>query len=255
MKKNINIDDLPIKPVNNNSPIPLYHQIEADLRRLMTTGLIAASDVLPPELQLSEAYGVGRHTMREALSRLAADDLITRRAGMGTIVNSSRERLRFYLNRSFSHQMAAMGRTARSKVLDSGVGIFNETHPDIFADYQGEKFFYLQRLRYGDDEPIGLQSTLLVHRFAEGLENENLHDQSLYEVLSSKYNIVITTMNHIVTAEKADELHAESLEIEIGEPVLLIKTSAYVTQNTLIELTSSYYRADRYEYNTTTNFL
>ena len=82
----IHIYDLKINPIDTRSPIPLYYQVEADLRTLLNSEMVAPGDLLPTEHDLAEAYGVGRHTIRTALSRLVNDHLIVRKAGHGTIV-------------------------------------------------------------------------------------------------------------------------------------------------------------------------
>lgn len=254
MKKSLHIDNLPITAVDTDSPIPLYHQIESDLRRLIANGIISPSDVLPPEIELSKAYGVGRHTMREALSRLVADDLITRKAGLGTVVNENPNRTQFFLDRSFSNQMSAMGRDAKSHVLDISTGTFDESHPVILHQYIGRPYVFLQRLRLGDNEPIGLQYTLLVRDLCPGIEEEDFHNASLYDILASRYQISIAKMDYAVSAEKANDLHAEMLGIEPEALLLLVKTTTYIPGDRLIEFTRSHYRADRYEYHTTATF-
>jgi DNA-binding GntR family transcriptional regulator len=42
--------------------------------------------------------------MRQAMSRLVADDLIARQAGRGTFVKPQTDRADFYLDRSFTRQ-------------------------------------------------------------------------------------------------------------------------------------------------------
>jgi len=70
--KQLSLKDLPITPVDPHSPLPLYYQIENDLRALLQAGYLNAGDLLPPELELARAYGVGRHTIRTSLARLAS---------------------------------------------------------------------------------------------------------------------------------------------------------------------------------------
>ena len=50
--KVIEIADMDIVPVNPDSPVPLYYQIETDLRRLINSGVIPPSSTMPPELEL-----------------------------------------------------------------------------------------------------------------------------------------------------------------------------------------------------------
>ena len=87
--------DLPITPVDSTSPIPLYYQIEADLKHLISSEKLPAGALLPPEVELCRAYGVGRHTMRAAIGRLVNQELVERFAGRGTFVKSSPDRRKF----------------------------------------------------------------------------------------------------------------------------------------------------------------
>lgn len=254
-KKPLSIADLPISPVNPDSPIPLYHQIEADLRHLIAEQHLSPSDILPPELELSRAYGVGRHTMREALSRLVADDLITRKAGLGTMVNAQPDRTHFYLDRSFTRQMAELGRQAHSQILDFRYETIDENFPGVFHQQLGVQAFIIERLRFGDDEPIGIQSSILVSTNCPGIDRHNFAQESLYEVLAADYQIMISQIQHTVSAASATDLQAELLQIPPQTALLVVFTAAYTDSGALIEFTTSHYRADQYTYSTTHTYL
>jgi len=75
----------------------LPKQIARQIRQAMIDGRLRADDRLPGEEELAERYGVSRPTIREALKRLAAQNLIRSRRGPagGTFVNRpSQEELR-----------------------------------------------------------------------------------------------------------------------------------------------------------------
>ncbi|MBI2202336.1 MAG: GntR family transcriptional regulator [Candidatus Rokubacteria bacterium] len=72
-------------------PIPLYYQLEQDLRERIGAGEFRGSAPLPTEQRLCEAYGVSRITVRRALDSLLASGLIARRQGVGTFVNEPGE--------------------------------------------------------------------------------------------------------------------------------------------------------------------
>ncbi|MBE0689308.1 MAG: GntR family transcriptional regulator, partial [Anaerolineae bacterium] len=162
MPRQSHVGDLPIHPVNPDSPVPLYHQVENDLETLIKSGVIGTDDLLPPEVELSKVYGVGRQTIRMALSRLVANRLIERRAGRGTVILPEPERKSFYLDRSFTRQMAEMGMTTYSRVLLAAPGEVAANAPKSLRDQIGARCFYLTRLRYGNDRPIGLQYTTIM---------------------------------------------------------------------------------------------
>jgi GntR family transcriptional regulator len=242
---------LSITPVKADSPVPLYYQIENDLRRLIGAGKIPPGTTMPPELELCRLYGVGRHTMRMALSRLAADDLITRRAGRGTVVKPQTERIEFYLDRSFTRQMVEMGLEPHSKVLEVVNGQITAESPEILRQKEGESSLHLVRLRFGGKEPIGLQSTTILTAHCPGLDQYDFNQESLYDVLARNYQLVITEIKHTISATIADDFHAQLLRVTEGDPLLLVKTSAFVGKDQVIEHTLSHYRADKYEYRTT----
>lgn len=252
--KQIQIDDLAFKPVDAASPIPLYHQIEADLREMIVSGKLSPGDVLPPELELCTVYHVGRHTMRTALARLAMDNLIERKAGRGTVVKQPSIHTRFYLDRSFTRQMADMGLKSRSKVIDLSTGTINKQHPLPLHAKIDAPYLYLVRLRFGDDEPIGVQYATIVTELCPGLDKYDFNLHSLYDVLSREYQLVIHQITHTVSAVSADPIQAELLQVIEDDPLLLVNTVAFVHNREIIEYTTSYYRADKYEFSTTHTF-
>ena len=245
------LPDLPITPVDPDSPVPLYYQIEEDLRRLIRTGKISAQNAMPPELELCRAYGVGRHTMRMALARLVADKLIARRAGRGTFIKPQPDRMKFYLDRSFTRQMAELGRQAHSRVFALSLETVNEGSPEVFRFKVGTSCLHLLRLRLGDEEPIGLQASLILTELCPGLEGYDFTRQSLYDILARDYQLVVTEIQHTVSVVMAHEGQAQLLQISPGDPLLVVNTTTFLRNRQVIEYTTSYYRADKYEYSTT----
>lgn len=63
--------------------------IAADLREAILSGALSAHERLPGEQELADRFGVSRPTIREALKRLAAQNLVRSRRGPtgGTFVN------------------------------------------------------------------------------------------------------------------------------------------------------------------------
>lgn len=251
MNDTIPVDDLPILLPDETDALPLYRQIEDDLRRLIATGILAPGSTLPTELQLSQAYGVGRQTIRFALSRLVTDNLITRHAGRGTFVTHASDRMKFYLDRSFTRQMEELGMTARSKVLEMSSGIISERSPEPLRERMGAPFLNLVRLRYGDDEPIGIQATTILTEACDNIEAVDFATHSLYDVLATEYRLPIAKITHAISAAVAGDLQASLLQVARNAPLLVVNTTAYLENGQVIEYTSSYYRADKYEYSTT----
>ena len=70
--------------------VPLYYQLQTILTEKIQSGNLEAGQQLPTEAELGSQYGVSRITVRQALSKLEAENLIRREAGRGTFVNERR---------------------------------------------------------------------------------------------------------------------------------------------------------------------
>ena len=79
-----------MSPAADAQPQPSAgHQIAEQIRELILAGRLAADERLPGEQELAARFGVSRPTVREALKRLAAQNLIRTRRGAtgGNFVN------------------------------------------------------------------------------------------------------------------------------------------------------------------------
>ncbi len=246
----LSITDLPLTSVDPHSPVPLYHQISLDLRRLIEQQIIPPGSILPPETEINQAYGVGRQTVRKAIARLVDDNLVERYAGKGTFVRDHVERANFQLDRSFSQHVRDMGLEPHSRVLSQEEKTIDADSPEAMKKWKGAPSLRLERVRYGDQEPICYQSsTVLTHHCPE-LGQHDFSCKSLYEVLAKEFNLIIVKMDHLIRAVAADDYRAELLELPPGSPLLFVATTAFLEGGQMIELSFSYYRAERYEYRT-----
>lgn len=242
---------LPYVRVDPHSQVPLYHQIYLDLSGMIQRGMLAPGDMLPPEMEICRAYNVGRQTVRQAIAHLVDDDLVERFAGRGTFVRTQHAHTQFLLDRSFTQQMRELGRVPRTRLLRSEVSVVDGEKSPALQSWHNAPCLILERLRLGDDEPICHQTSVILLQRTPELDQVDFHTQSLYETITTRYHLVINRIDHIVRAVAADEYRAELLEVPAGTPLLFVATAAYTDDGNPIESSTTYYRADRYEYSTT----
>src|SRR5699024_8749499 len=74
--------------MTNKTPgkVLLHERIGEQLLEMIRNGDYPVGTKLPTDAQLSDQYGVGRHTMREAIRRLVELGLVERRQRAGTTV-------------------------------------------------------------------------------------------------------------------------------------------------------------------------
>jgi DNA-binding transcriptional regulator YhcF (GntR family) len=73
-------------PLDHQSEVPLYQQIESYLRQGIVSGSLAPETRLPASRQLARDLGVNRITVENAYSELEADGLVFSRVGSGTYI-------------------------------------------------------------------------------------------------------------------------------------------------------------------------
>jgi len=75
-----------MNPTESRRPVKSYEWVMNELKLRLDRGEMRAGDRLPSVEELAKTYGVGRSTVREALSALKAMGLIDIRQGGGTFV-------------------------------------------------------------------------------------------------------------------------------------------------------------------------
>ena len=73
-------------PLDRQSTVPVYQQIESHLRQGILSGSLAADTRLPASRQLAHDLGVNRITVENAYAELETEGLIYSRMGSGTYV-------------------------------------------------------------------------------------------------------------------------------------------------------------------------
>jgi DNA-binding GntR family transcriptional regulator len=96
---------------------PRYRQLADALIRDIEAGKYAVGALLPTEFELSDRYGVSRHTVREAFRRLADMGLISRRQGIGTRVQAKSAEHRYLASLSTLADLFQYTKRTRLKVL------------------------------------------------------------------------------------------------------------------------------------------
>ena len=242
------LDTLPIQPADPNSPIPLYFQVENDLRRLIYEEILPAGAIVPPEHELTKAYQVSRHTIRQALARMEADDLISRGAGRGTVVKQRKNLTMLSVARSFTTEMEAQGYTTRSEILEKASGTVGDHPIQALEKLAGTPCLSLTRLRFADNEPVCLQYSTILTSQCPDLGKHNFESASLYEVLSEHYKLYIHDIQYSLSAISADKIVAEQLGVGKDAPLLSVTTRASLKDGSVMEYSESLYRADKYQY-------
>jgi len=232
--------------IDFQSHIPYYYQLIEILKQHIKEGVWVPGDQISSELELCESYNVSRTVVRQALRELETDNIIVRRKGKGTFVAKQKinEGLIQKLT-GFYSDMVEKGLKPVTKVL------YQEILPATpqIAKYLdvpvGTEIIDIQRLRFIYDEPIQLVTTYIPLHLAPELINVDLTDRSLYEYLETEYNIKIARGTRFIEALLATEEEAKLLDIDEGDPLIMLDSVSYSNTGQVLEYYHALHRGDR----------
>jgi len=235
---------------DDNSPIPLYHQLKTILEDQINSSVLKPGDKIPSEKDLCEQYDISCTTVRQAINELVNIGKLIRVQGRGIFVTKYLTKEPYYHLSGLTSEMKHVGRTVRSTILQLEAVIPPE---EIFHKLhlkKNEPAVLIKRQRFAQDEGVqGIDiSYLPFGRFHELLQ-EDLTNQSLYELLIKKYNTIPTRGIQQVKSIGCPKEYSDLLQLSEGEPVIYFKEIVYDQKNLPFEHAENIYRGDRYTFN------
>lgn len=236
-------------PINRSSPIPYYVQVKELLRDWIKQGKWKTGDQLPGEHELCASFDVSRPVIRQALSELTSEGLVTREKGKGTFVATSKikEGLVQRLT-GFYQDMTAQGYTPVTQVLQQVVIPANAEIAGYLNLKIGDSVVKIERLRFIKDEPIVLVTTYIPLHLCPALEHEDLSYQSLYTFLENSCHITIAYGRRMVEAVPASKYVAQLLNVRKGAPLIMLDSVSFTSDGTPVEYYFAYHRGDRSQF-------
>ena len=222
---------------------PHYRQIEQALRERIST--LGPGERLPSDAELCAEFGVSRMTARNAMQRLAVDGLIRREPGRGSFVARPPAHRRTNRLMTFTQEMLRAGRVPSSRMLTRVIRPSSTAEAGSLGIPARQPVVHLRRLRQADDEPIALESTVLIGACADAVMTADLVHGSLHETLGGA-GIVLSRGTGTIAAATATAEQARLLEIRTGDALLVERRVILDAHGRAIEVTESVYPADRY---------
>lgn len=213
---------------------------------------LGPGDPLPSERELAENLGVSRMTLRRAIGALVEEGRVTSRQGHGTFVASS-PIVKTPSLTSFSQDMISRGLSPSTKVLHTSevpLSDFTESNFCFRGSNPHDTAWRIVRLRLANNIPMCLETVHLLTAMFPGLTEEPL-ETSLYEIMALRYGVRVMSADQWVSSLALTPNQAKSLQRPAGDPALKVRRMSSDRRGSIIELTESIYRGDRYEFAST----
>lgn len=222
-----------------------------EIIKKIRNGIYKIGDSLPSENELSKIYGVSRITAVRALKELEYLGIIKRYWGKGSIVERD---LKFFhhlpLLTSFTEDMLKNNFKPSTKILSWEIG----KSPEILSKLKLTKssyYIFLKRLRFADENPIGINFLYIPPHIAEKVKILNIleknQDFSFYKLLENK-NIKLNYALQTIQAVKNNDEFSRLLKISKDEPLIKFERTTFDEINRVIEYVESYYPGSKYIY-------
>lgn len=224
---------------------PLWQAIGNALREDIAEGRYRPGDKLPTEAELSERFGVNRHTIRHALSALIEDNLVHTRRGSGAFVKGTPtdypigKRVRYHEN------LRAAGRYPSKRVLHVETRPATEKEAARLGMVPGDLLTSRHGISMADGQPIALSISEFPEVRWPGIGEFMRENTGVTAALEKAGVTDYTRLSTRVRAALANATQAVHLELREGAP-LIYTTSLSIDQNGQeVEFGRTWFASDR----------
>ena len=238
--------ELPSATIDRSSPVPFYFQLAELIEAEIVSGRWEPGVRVASESELCTRYGLSRTTIRQALSRLEQEGLVSREKGRGTFVSDSRPRSWLIQSTEgfFHDEFLRAGRRVTSRVLRLERTALPRWASDALALPPGSDGVVLERVR-SVDGLVALYVVNCLPEFAADAVAGLDADESLYQCLAEKGGISVTGGNRSLEAVTAGPKLAQLLEVEAGAAVAYIESVTWDANDRPVDCYRAWLRTDR----------
>jgi GntR family transcriptional regulator len=238
---------------NRKTSIPLYVRIESLVRNRILNGQLQPGEKLPTEEDLVKQFGVSQITIRNALSNLERDGLIVRNRPKGTFVAENVPvRKKFVITNEVYNILEDADRY-EVKGVDLKTMYIGETRnpraiKEFFHLTSEDQICVVRRTRLLKGIPMYYIENILSPSIAQHLTLKDLSEKHLLKILKEKIGITIDRGEMYIEAVPADPDVAETLRMQIFEPLILRQLYYWFPTGEPFEIVNSYMRPDYFRY-------
>lgn len=214
-------------------------------------GKYKVGDRLPSEPQLSERFGVSRHTVRAALRTLNQQGLVTSQQGIGTQVQETQLVSRYSHSFSSAEDLLQYATTTRVQVIDRKEIAVSAGMAVQFGCKPGEHWWRIRTVRF---EPSGRSVVAYseIHiplAFGAVLDETAKSRQPIFALIEKRFHETIVEIRQdIAVISKMQPDEAACLKVPRGSPGMEI-TRRYIGRNgRVLEVARSVHPSEVFKY-------
>jgi GntR family transcriptional regulator len=208
--------------------IPKYILIADSILHQIKDGTYVIGQKLPTETKVMQAYGVSRHTVRQALQKLKSLDLIASHQGQGSIVIANGTAPKYVEQIDTIEDLIANSSDSHRVFIDSNV---KKTGPALSQKLQCEPerlVVHLSLQRYQDVDkkrPFAIVSIWMDALFQSAVPRIAIGQEVIANVISDEFGLTVGYVEQSITTEKLSQENAVTMGLTKNDPVLVVERS------------------------------
>jgi GntR family transcriptional regulator len=230
--------------LDRSSPMPLWAQLEAQLKQRLEAGEF--TERFPTDTELVDEYQVSRHTVREAIRHLNRTGILRRERGRGTVVNRAEFEQPLGALYSLFRSIESSGAEQRSDVL-----ALREETDEVAAEQlevaPDTPLVFLERLRRAGGEPLAIDRTWIPMSIGAPLLDSNFERTALYDEMERLCGVRPDAGWERIAPLVPTPAEREALRLRRGQAAFFLERLSTAGERR-IEWRTTTVRGDRYRF-------
>jgi GntR family transcriptional regulator len=225
-----------------------YREITQALIADIKAGDWKPGDQFPTEAELVERFNSSRATVRESLRELETFGFVKRRRGTRSILISADPSSAFANSVQSVSELMQYTRRTVSSILTRELTLASPYLADRLEVEIDSKWLRVEILRRTPQGslPIGYSEIYINGMYAEIANDLDDKVIAVYSMLEERYGVIFQQVAQKIEAAAANANVASRLKIEVGSPVLEVRTDFIASGGREVEIGFSYFPAGRY---------
>lgn len=236
-------------PADPKTAPPRYQQVAADLQARIEAGRHPVGAALPTEQELCAAYGVSRHTVREALRLLAMQGLVRRRQGSGTeVIAATPPATYLHAMRSLT-ELYEYAADTRLEIAAAAVLPLSEAEAHLISVAPGRPWLRLEavrRTRRGG--PISFTRIWIREDFAAVAPEIPGLPGPVHRLIETRFGVLVAEVVQDFAAEPLPADAARALGAAPGAPSVRLVRRYLAEGDRLLLASASWHPAESFTY-------
>jgi len=228
---------------------PLYHQIRENILNKLANHEWIPGERIPTEPELAALFGVSVGTVRKAIEDLVAENILIRRARIGTTVATHED------HNPFSTFFNFLSKTGEPLHVENQLLLFKKIKASkdlsyIFNINEKDSLFMIDNLRIVDKKPVMHDRIWLPERRFEGLNKRDFENRpgSIYAFFQNDFRVTVLRIKEEVEAIQAPDFTQSTLHVKKTDAILKITRQAISYGDEVVEFRNRYVNTNVCQY-------